>query len=203
MNCGCGLEQNWCVKAGATFAPTLRWAQKTLAAAAITAISQGTPVAITAPGHGLPNGWPAAVVGVNGMSFINSPSYPPYLSDLHQGVVVDSNTVQFNDVSSALWPAYISPGGSLVWYEPQALTGVTFSMAIYAQPPEQGGTPLVTLTNGSGITVDTVNMLILPVLQTDALPAGWPTNNIAYYTLTATDTSGVVTEVMFGSITVE
>lgn len=203
MTCGCGDEKNWCVKEGATFRPTIRWAQKTLAAAAITGITQGTPVTITAPGHGMPNGWPAAVVGVNGMTFINSPDYPPKLSDLSQGTVVDANTVQFNDVSSTLWPAYIAPGGSLVWYEPQPLAGITFAMAIYAMPPEQGGTPLVALTNGSGLTVDETNMLILPVLQTNALPEGWPANNIAYYTLTATDGSGNVTEILFGTLTVE
>jgi hypothetical protein len=202
VDCGCGNLKDWCVKAGATFHPTIRWAQTTLAAISITAITQGTPVTITAPAHGMPNGWPAAVVGVNGMSFINSPDYPPTTGNLHAGTVVDANNVQFNDTSSALWPAYIPPGGSLVYYEPQVLTGMTIAMSFYATP-DRSGTPLVVLTNGSGLTVDTVNMLILPQLQTASLPTGWPSNGIAYYTLTATDTSGNVTEILTGSLTVE
>lgn len=202
MTCNCGEERNFCVKAGATFYPTIRWAQKTLTAAVITAITQATPMVITAPAHGLPNGWPAAVVGVNGMSFANSPSYPPYESDLHQGDVIDANDVAFNDVSSALWPAYISPGGSLVYYTPQSLEGVTFNMTFYGDP-QMVTTPLATLSNmlgGSGLTVDTVNMLILPVLQTTGVT--WP-NNMAYYRLTATDTSGNITEILFGTLTLE
>lgn len=202
MSCE-STELNWCVKAGATFAPTIRWAKTTLAAAIITAISNATPVQITATAHGIPNGWPAAAVGVYGMSFINAPSYPPEVSDMHPATVVDANNVQFNDVSSALWPAYVAPGGALVYYEPQTLTGMTFALQIYATPTFAGATPLTTLTNGSGITVDTVNMLILPSLQTASLPAGWPSNGVAYYRLTATDGTGTVTDILYGTITVE
>lgn len=200
MNCGCGENRNFCVKAGATFYPTIRWAQKTLTAAAITAITQATPVAITAPAHGLPNGWPASVAGVMGMSFINRP-YPPSDEDLQPGVVTDANTVSFNDVSSALWPAYVS-GGSLVYYTPQPLAGVGFSMEFFSDAAMMT-TPLLTLTVGDGITVDDTNMLILPVVQTDALPEGWPTQPVTFYKLTATDTSNNIIEIMSGTFTLE
>jgi hypothetical protein len=203
VTCGCGENRNFCVKAGATFYPTIRWAQKTLSAAIITAITQATPVVITAPDHGMPNGWPAAVAGVQGMSFINS-NYPPSDADLQPGTVVDVNTVSFNDVSSALWPAYVS-GGSLVWYTPQPLTGVTFAMSFYTDS-EMLTTPLIVLTNalgGSGLQVDETNMLVLPVLQTNALPEGWPTTQPVYYKLTATDTSGDIIEIMSGTFTLE
>lgn len=202
MTCGCGENRNFCVKAGATFYPTIRWAQKTLTAAVITAITQATPVVITAPAHGLPNGWPAAVVGVQGMTFINSPDYPPYESDLHTGTVIDANDVSFNDVSSALWSPYVAPGGSLVYYTPQPLAGVTFAMSFYTDA-QMATTPLIVLSVGSGITVDDTNMLILPVLQTDALPTGWPTTQPTYYKLTATDTSGDIIEIMSGTFTLE
>lgn len=210
MTCGCGQEKNWCVKAGATFYPTIRWAQKTLTAAVITAITQATPAVVTAPAHGMPNGWPAAVVGVNGMSFINASRYPPDESDLHQGTVTDANDVAFNDISSTLWPAYIpgagALGGSLVWYTPQPLAGVTFTMSFYSDAAMET-TPLVTLTNGNGITVDTVGMTIVPLLQTAPLVAPttgvWPSNGIGYYRLMATDSSGIDTEIMFGTLTIQ
>jgi hypothetical protein len=181
---------------------TTDWAQKTLSAAVITAITQATPVVVTAPAHGMPNGWPAAVVGVNGMSFINATRYPPDISDLSPGTVLDANDVAFNDISSALWPPYIAPGGSLVWYTPQPLTGVGFTMTFYSDP-EMETTPLASLTVGNGITVDTTNMLILPVLQTAPLLATWPKNGIAYYKLVAVDPSNNVTDVMFGTLTIE
>lgn len=199
MTCGCGEQKNFCVKAGATFFPTIRWAQKTLSAAVITAITQATPAVITAPGHGLPNNWPAAVVGVNGMSFINAEHYPPYASDLHLGTVLDADDVAFNDVSSALWPAYIAPGGSLVWYTPQPLVGVTFTMEFFADPA-MVDTPLVTLVSGTGIAVDSDAFTIVPELQTAGLE--WA-NNVAYYRLQATDSASVVTEIMFGTLTIE
>lgn len=199
MTCGCGETKDWCVKRGATFVPTIRWAQKTLATAAITAITQATPVVITAPNHGLPSGWPAAVVGANGMNFINAPDYPPELPDLHAGTVIDANTVAFNDVSSALWYPYIAPGGALVYYTPQPLSGVTFTMGFY-DTPEMNDTPLVTLTNGSGITVDTNAFTIVPELQTAGLTWLSP---IAYYRLTAADAGGVVTGIMNGTFTIE
>lgn len=203
MTCGCGEERNFCVKAGATFYPTIRWAMKTLTAAVISAITQATPMVVTATAHGLPNGWPAAVVGVNGMSFANAGNYPPYESDLHFGTVIDANTVAFNDVSSALWPAYIAPGGSLVFYTPQPLAGVTFTMNFYSDPA-MATTPLVSLAVGSGITVDTVAMTIVPVLQTATPPTGgWPASGILYYRLQATNASGDVTEVLFGTLTIE
>lgn len=198
MTCCGGEHRDFCVKAGATFNPTIRWGQSTLSAAAITAITNGTPVSITAPAHGMPNGWPAAVVGANGMSFINAEEYPPRKESLHTGTVVDANTVQFNDISSALWPAYTS-GGSLVFYTPQPLAGVTFSMSFY-DTPQMNDTPLVMLTNGSGITVDTVADTIAVSLQTTGLT--WA-NNLAYYRMQATNGSGVVTEVLYGILTIE
>jgi hypothetical protein len=114
----------------------------------------------------------------------------------------DANDVAFNDISSALWPPYIAPGGSLVWYTPQPLTGVGFTMTFYSDP-EMETTPLASLTVGNGITVDTTNMLILPVLQTAPLLATWPKNGIAYYKLVAVDPSNNVTDVMFGTLTIE
>lgn len=202
MNCGCGEKQDFCVKAGATFYPTIRWAQKTLSAAVITAITQATPVAITAPAHGMPNGWPCAVTGVNGMSFINAAEYPPYQSSLTPGSVVDANTVTLNAVSSALWYPYISPGGSLVWYTPQPLVGVAFSMNFYSDAA-MATTPLASLSVGSGITVDTNAFTIVPLLQTAPLAATWPSNGVGYYKLTATDSSGNVTEILYGILTIE
>lgn len=196
MSCDCGATQDFCVRAGETFHPTVRWAQTTLKSAAITAITNAAPVVITAPAHGVPNGWPASVVSAGGMTEINATRYPPVQRDLHNATVLTTDTVAFNDVNSADWAAYTS-GGFLVYAEPQSLTGVTFSMSVW-DTPNKNDTPLVTLTSPSGISVDTVNMTINPLLQTAGLT--WTTG---YYTLSATDASGVVTDILTGTISIE
>lgn len=199
MTC-CAKREDFCVKAGATFNPTIRWGSSGLKAAAITAITQGTPVQITAPGHGVPDGWPVAVVGVTGLNGINATRYPPVSSDLQLATVLDADTIALNAISSALMaPAYIS-GGSVVWNAPLSLTNVVVTLTVW-NSPARSGTPLVVLTNalgGNGITVDDLAMTIIPFLQTAGLQ--WTTG---YYDLDATDAAGVVSNLFTGIIKIE
>lgn len=194
----CAERKDFCVRLGATFNPIIRWGSKVLSSAAITGITQGTPAAITAPGHGVPNGWPVALVGVQGMSALNAVQYPPLASDMHDATVVDANTIRLNDVSSAMLPAYTS-GGAVVFNTPQPLAGVIITMKLWADET-RAGSPLATLTNGSGITVDSVGQTIIPLLQTPGLTWG---TNVAFYDLTATDATGVVTELFTGTLTIQ
>lgn len=196
MACDCGNTQDFCVRAGETFHPTIRWGETTLKSAAITAITNAAPAVITATAHGVPNGWPVAVVSVVGMTQINASRYPPSGRDMHNATVLTPDTLALNDVNSADWPAYAS-GGFVVYSAPQTLTGVSFTMNIWDNP-NRTGTPLATLTSASAITVDTVNMTITPLLQTAGLT--WDTG---YYTLSATDASSVVTDILTGTINIE
>lgn len=196
MSCGCDERKDFCIGAGATFAPVVRWGLKTLTTVAITAIAQGTPVQITAPAHGCPSGWPASVTGVVGMYEINARRYPPDKPDLHAVTVLDANTVEFNDTSSALYQPYIS-GGALVFNTPASLVGVSAVMNFY-DSPEMDDTPLLTISSGSGITIDTVGMTIIPEVQTAGL--AW---TLAYFSLEVTDASGFVTRLLEGTLTIE
>lgn len=195
MSCGCEDTKDFCVEAGATFAPIIRWGLKTLTSVAITAIAQSTPALITAPAHGCPAGWPAAVVDCTGMFEINASRYPPVRANLHEVTVVSPDQVAFNDVTSALFQPYVS-GGALVFNTPVPLEGVSATMTFW-DDPEHDDTPLLTLTTGSGITLDAVNFQILPFLQTVGL--AWTQ---AYYSLQATDGSGVVTTLLEGILTI-
>lgn len=195
MTC-CAERKDFCVKQGATFNPIIRWGAKTLVSRPITAITLGTPAAITAPAHGVPDGWPVAVVGAQGMRQINAEQYPPRASDWLPASVSSPDTLTLNDVSSANYTAYTG-GGALVYAQPIPLAGVAMLMALW--PDEsRSGTPLATLTNGAGITVDSLAMTIIPLLQTAALT--WTT---AYYDLQATDISGNVTALFTGTLTIE
>lgn len=191
-------EKDFCVRAGETFHPTLRWGTGVITAAVITAITQATPAVITATAHGLPNGWPCACVGVQGMTEINATRYPPEGDDWHYGTVVDANTVQLNDVSSANFTAYAS-GGALAYDTPTDMAGINFTLSIFSGA-DRTGTPLATLTSSpaAGITVDLVLKTITPLLQTSGL--AW---TVGYYRLDATDGAGIVTELLRGIITIE
>lgn len=195
MTCTCE-QRDYCVQSGETWGPTIRWGTGQLSAAPITAIAKTTPVRITATGHGVPNGWPVAIVGVQGMTQINAAHYPPSGNDWHYAAVPDANTIELNDVSSANYSTY-DEDGHVVFDTPKDLTGVTFDLSIYDNP-EHTGTPLETLTLGAGITVESTLKTITPLLQT----AG-KTWDIGYFRLLATEASGVVTELLRGDITIE
>lgn len=193
MTC-CGDQKDFCVGAGETFAPIIRWGSKTLASAVITGITHGTPAVITAPAHGVPDGWPVAIVGVDGMTQINATRYPPAAGDFHLAHVVDANTLSLNDVSSAEFTAYLD-NGAVVYNTPMPLAGVSAAMTFWDNPGHTG-TPLATLTVGSGITIDTAAFTVIPLLQTAGLT--WA---LAYYNLDFTS-AGIVTRALTGTFTI-
>lgn len=190
--------RDFLVKGGETFHPTLRWGIEPLISVPITAITQAAPARITAPGHGVPNGWPVAINGVTGMTQINATRYPPRGEDWQTAQVVDTNTVLLPEVSSAAYSAYLA-GGFLVYRTPAPLTGIVFALSIFSDPARTPASLLTSLANPAGITVDPVAMTLTPLLQTEGLP--W---SQGYYTLTATDPgTALVTELLDGVIELE
>lgn len=109
---------------GKTFSQVVRWETQPIVYAAITAISNAAPATITAPGHGLPDGWRAAVVSVKGMREINAVNTPLRDADYRVCTVIDVNTVALNEVNSSDFKAYAG-GGYLQYNTPHPLTGYT------------------------------------------------------------------------------
>lgn len=194
MSC-CGKEQDFCVGAGATFHPAIRWGTDVLVSKPITAITQAAPAVITVPAHQVPDGWEVAVVSAKGMTQINAGRYPPSGSDWNLANVVDADTVMLSDINSSDMSAYLS-GGFLVYSAPGLAAGMTATMTLW-DVATKDDTPLLVLTSGAGIVLDFTKMTITPVLQTAGL--AW---NLAYFDLDVTDTSGVVTQVMSGVLTI-
>lgn len=91
--------------------------------AAITAITREAPVEITAPGHGFPNGWRAAVATAGGMAQINIANPLPKDRELRSIDVIDADTVQINSINASSFSAYTS-GGYLVGFEPLDMSGI-------------------------------------------------------------------------------
>lgn len=196
MTCSCTVR-DFCVQINETWHPTLRWGSGLLSSRPVTGIAQSAPAEITVPGHGIPAGWPVALTGVRGMTQINANHYPPGTDEYHYTTLVDSDTIQLNDISSADMAVYAS-GGFVVFNTPQSLAGATAVLNIYDNP-DHDGAPLVALTSsGGGLTLDDTLKTITPLLQTAGLT--WP---VGYYTLLVTTAGGVVTELMRGTITLE
>jgi len=190
----CQNKKDFCVGAGETFQPVLRWGSSTLTSKAITAISQAAPAVVTAVGHGVVAGWQVAVVSAKGMTQINAERFPPAGNDWHPAAILTVDTLQLADVNSADYTAYLS-GGFLVYNTPVILTGMTARLIIRDAPGT--GAVLATLTETAGITLDNTAKTITPKLATAALT--WTTG---YYDLELTDTRGVVTQLLTGTISI-
>lgn len=194
MSC-CIERQDFCVAAGETFLPVIRWALATLDSYPITGISQAAPAVVTMNSHSIPDGWPVAVVSVRGMTQINGKHYPPTRSDMKYATYVSGTQINLNGVNSADYSAYTS-GGFVVCNTPVDMTGATAVMNIYDAP--SGGALLMTLTELDGITINNTDRTIRPRIETAGVT--WTTG---YYDLEMTDAGGVVTQLLAGVITIE
>lgn len=115
------------INQGKTFGVTLRWGASPLVYKSITGITRAAPGVFTAPSHGIPNGWLVAILGVQGMIEVNSPS--PTNLKYRQATFVDANTILFDTLDTSMNEPYES-GGSLVYKTPVDINGFTARMAI-------------------------------------------------------------------------
>jgi hypothetical protein len=122
-------RQNFTTRQGDTFRKVIRWEQPPYVYTPITDILQQAPVRITAPAHGLTQGWRSAVVSVQGMDEINARHLPPWDSEMYPVTVIDDDTVDLNLVNTSEFSPYAS-GGYLQFWTPVDLTGFTARMQI-------------------------------------------------------------------------
>lgn len=193
-----GTNLDLVIGQGKTFQRVVRWETEPFIYNAITAIAKTAPARITAAGHDVPDGWRVAVVSVLGMKQINASAAPPKERDYHRATVIDNNTVDVNEINAAGYSDYLS-GGYLQFYTPQPLVGCEARMTIR---DAIGGTQLVALTSNpaAGITLDDINKSITVVITAAATAAfTWDTG---VYDLEVEDAGGVVTGLLYGSVTV-
>ena len=183
------------IQKGDTYSPVIRWAVLPFIYKAITAIANTAPVRITAAGHGLASGWPAAVVSAQGMKEINASS-PPKDDEYLPVTIVDGNTVEFNTVNASLFSKYTS-GGYLQYYTPAPLSGRTARM----QVKDKDGNVLLALTSDNGrILLDDTNHTIT-LLLTAAETAAITWKHGAYDLEVAnSDTPETVTKLYYGTV---
>lgn len=85
--------------------------------ASISAVLQTAPLRVTAPGHGIPDGWRVAIMNVKAVGDFGAENNPPKDNELHTVTVIDADTVEFNAINGAAFRAHTG-GGQLAWHTP-------------------------------------------------------------------------------------
>lgn len=168
---------------GKTLNKIIRWVNGDLIVRKpITGISlaSGAP-RLTAVGHGAPNGWGCQAVMVKGMKQINASGNPLCDDVMHPALVIDADTVEFNDITPVdaagkEWPAYES-GGFLIYYAPLDLANKVVDVVI---KDKVGGTVLLSSRAGDAplnkitATVDNAaKTILISIAAADTAAIAW------------------------------
>lgn len=161
------------VRRGAKADIPIRIESDLLVFVAITSMSRSAPLLVTAPMHGMPNGWRAAIMNAGGMTELNTPWNHLRAADLRKIALVDANSFQVPDVNSASWRTYTN-GGQVVYYQPIDLSA--YSAASLDVRESVGATLLANYSTGTGtLELDNANSALwlrLSDAQSSALEAG-------------------------------
>jgi hypothetical protein len=90
--------------------------------AQIETLILAAPLRVIAPGHGLPEGWRAAIVNAGGLSRLNARRDPPEDADLRRVRRIDAGAIDFPDVNGRGLPGNYQEGtGQLAFHPPLEL----------------------------------------------------------------------------------
>lgn len=152
------LKENITILQGATFTRVLRWDDGTPVFKAITDIQQVAPATVTCVGHGVPEGWPVGIVSVKGMTQINTEN-PDRVSTYEITSAPDADTLLLTHVDASSFKKYTG-GGYVRYRKPVDLTGFTARMMVKSNKQDAPADALVSLTDGSGITINVTDCTI-------------------------------------------
>lgn len=158
------------IKKGSTHRMLLRWEQSSIQYVAVTGITKAAPAVVTAPSHGMPDGWRFALSGVaGGASVLNAENDPPTDDDYFKGKVLSANTIEINSVNGAAW-ASAGTGGILQYNKPVDFTGAT-ARAQVRETDSSAAPALITLDSDDGsIEIDDnglVTLIFTPEMTRD------------------------------------
>lgn len=142
------------IRKGKTLSHVFRSGTSRIAYRNITGISQSGPCVVTAPAHGLVDGWPFLIANVNGMVEINSEGRAMETDGgWFSPTVLTADTVEINAVNSAGYKAYTS-GGQIYYHTPLDMAGCSARMQVRADAGSSEVLLELTTVNG-GIVIDT------------------------------------------------
>lgn len=152
------------IEKGKTFKLVVRWENETIIYKAIQSITKTAPAVIGCTGHGVPDGWPVAIVSVNGMKEINALNTPPKEKEYVKATFIDANSIELNTVNAAGFSTYTT-GGYVQYYEPHDLANSTARMKI---KDKIGGTTLLTLDEtNSRVVINNTDKTITLVINAE------------------------------------
>ena len=195
------VKKDFEILIGSTWGYVIRWGTTPIVRKPITNIdlSLGAP-RLSVSSHGLFEGWGVAVYGVKSPRQINAVNNPPEGSDYHSATVIDTGTIELNDVTPVdengqEWPAYTS-GGFIQYDTPVDLTGYTARMSI---KDKIGGAVLHSLTTeNGGIDIDpAAKTIALSIPAADTEDFTW---SRGVYDLEMVSPAGKVTRIISGRI---
>ena len=195
------VKKDFEILIGSTWGYVIRWGTTPIVRKPITNIdlSLGAP-RLSVSSHGLFEGWGVAVYGVKSPRQINAVNNPPEGGDYHSATVIDTGTIELNDVTPVdengqEWPAYTS-GGFIQYDTPVDLTGYTARMSI---KDKIGGTVLHSLTTeNGGIDIDpAAKTIALSIPAADTEDFTW---SRGVYDLEMVSSAGKVTRIISGRI---
>lgn len=190
-------QEHLTILQGKTYEKVIQWQTEPIVYKPITGITQSAPAVVACVGHGVPDGWRVAIVSAKGMTQINAKNTPPKDSDYVIAKRLTDDTLELNTVNAADFKAYTS-GGYVQYNTPQDLTGYIARMDI---KDKIGGTVLLSLTTENlRILIDnTTKTIKLDIDADDTAAITWKRG---VYDLELESPSGVVTALMFGTVTV-
>lgn len=142
---------NLTIRRGATNVIPIRVESSVWTYASISAVEQSAPLRITADAVP-PDNWRAAIMNVRSVGDFAAANNPPKDNELRVVSVIDSETVEFNDINGAAFKPYTS-GGQLAWKAPLDLNA--FSGVRMDVKAKVGGAALLSLSLDNGLTLDT------------------------------------------------
>lgn len=189
------------IRKGSTFEQVFRWETEPFVVKPIVLITRGVSVRLTVPGHGLVNGWRAAVVDAVDLTSLNARNNPPSDDDeFRRATVIDADTIEFNGLSTALEKKpHKANTGALVYYTPHDLVAYIARLSI---KDKVGGTlviPQLTSAVNGGLSIDDATKEIKAVIS--ATQAAAIAKKAGVYDLELESPAGVVTALFMGDIT--
>lgn len=185
------VKLNFKIYQGSTFNESFRCESSKKIYKAISNITQAAPAVVSSTNHAAKDGQRIKITNVGGMTEINS-------SDTyHLATVIDTNTVELNNINSIGYKPYIS-GGIIEYNELLDLTGCTARMQIREKLDSDTFIQELTTAN-NGIVIDTASSKIS--IYISAIDTANFTFGSAVYSLELVYLDGTVKALLNGTLT--
>ena len=158
------------INPGRTLQHVFRWAESVRTYKTVTAVSLTAPVVVTAPAHGLPDGWQFRLESLRGPEALNND--PSDATSFYLAKVLTPDTLQL-DISGLGMKALVGQG-ALSYYTPSSLAGLSGRFTLKAS--QHSADYLLNSTSNVTVNDETkaIDLLVSAVETAPLMPGrGW------------------------------